>query len=39
MKFNRKGLMGGGLTEILLWIVFIIVAGVAVYFLVNRLFG
>jgi len=39
MKFGKKGLTGGGLTELLLWIVFIIAAGIAVYFLVNQVFG
>ncbi len=34
---EKKGVMQEGLMNLLLWIVFIIIAGAAVYFIVQRL--
>jgi hypothetical protein len=36
---NKKGLFEGGVVESLLWILFIIIAGTAVYFLIKNYFG
>jgi hypothetical protein len=40
VKMKKKGVVEGeGITNILIWIVFLILAGVAVYLLVKRLSG
>jgi len=34
---NKKAIVGEGITNILMWIIFIIIASVAIYLLVKRL--
>lgn len=35
----KRGLVGEGITEVLLWVVFLILAGIGVWFLVRQLTG
>ena len=34
---NKKGLVGGGITEIILWIIFIIIGLIAVTYIIKKL--
>ena len=36
-KMDKKAIVGEGITDILIWIVFLILAGAAVWLLVKRL--
>ncbi len=36
LKMKKKGLVGEGITDILIWIIFLIIAGAAVYLLIKR---
>lgn len=39
MKMNKKGIEAEGVTDILIWVIFLIIAGAVVYVLVKRLTG
>lgn len=39
MEIGKKGLTGNVVTDVALWIVFIIIGIVAIWFIVKKLFG
>jgi len=39
MLWMKRGLVGEGITEVLLWVVFLVLAGIGVWFLVRQLTG